>query len=209
MSTSALLALTHGKEVIKIAKKTYNFIKKHPFAFLPLFLFPIAAGGYVYRKELKIDQLGTQMNSHPNLSGIAIFTLALGLIFGGKKLYENYRNNAFDEMPIDTIVQELKGFWTSKNIDGDQCKVMQNPKKTLIYFVALNVFGAFLGLLYPFLGYSLIGISIGVIIKPIHLRFKDFFRNLQHQIGWLNHLMKYFQVQQQTQANLGFFYDYI
>ncbi|MBN2479604.1 MAG: hypothetical protein JXA94_05200 [Parachlamydiales bacterium] len=180
----------YNKDTIEeTAKKVKNTCFSHPYltsfaGFLATSALTYASWDYLKPGVLL---LGSGFEHHPVKMSAATI---IGSTAGGFGVYHLYKYLTKRPTPKPLITPDkmrthLKGFWSAKNIDGNDNPVLNDPKTALTYLVAINVFGLFIGFVFPLLGYGLIGFSWGVIGKPMILRWPDFFEKLQEQIFWL------------------------
>ncbi len=62
-------------------------------------------------------------------------------------------------------------------------KVMNDPTRALFYSAAIKMISLFVALVFPFIGYTAIGLSLALIDRVILLNFRDFTATLIDRIN--------------------------
>ena len=78
-----------------------------------------------------------------------------------------------EETPAEKLGKKIKGDITDFIYDGKN-KVLAKPVRALVYSVAIKMLSLFVALVFPFIGYATIGLSMAFIDAQIVINAKDF-----------------------------------
>ena len=92
-----------------------------------------------------------------------------------------------EETPAEKLSKKIKNDFTDFIYEGKK-KVLADPVKALVYSVAIKMLSLFVALVFTFIGYVTIGLSIGYIDTHIAINFKQFGDKLITNIkdSWLS-----------------------
>ncbi len=118
-------------------------------------------------------------------SAAAISIVALGVF-----LYKRIKNSeGIDPEPmrhvlisVGAIKRDIKDYLSERNIE----KIIDEPKKAVLYSLAFKISGMFFALIFPFLGYGMFFMSVALIDRIMILRHEEFGNSLIRSIPWLN-----------------------
>jgi hypothetical protein len=79
---------------------------------------------------------------------------------------------------VSIIKNDIKGYLLTP-----EAKVMNDPVRSLIYTTAIKVTSLFIALVFPFIGYTMIGMSLALIDRVILLNLSDFTSRVIHRIN--------------------------
>ncbi|NGX28900.1 MAG: hypothetical protein K940chlam1_01088 [Candidatus Anoxychlamydiales bacterium] len=78
-----------------------------------------------------------------------------------------------EETPAEKLSKKIKNDLTDFIYDGKK-KILADPVKALIYSVAIKMLSLFVALVFPFIGYVTIGLSMAFIDAQVFINAKEF-----------------------------------